>query len=59
MGLNMASNAFSRIVAPPFFGWVYAYHADAPYFICALMVAAMLPIALRVVRLREQASPRA
>jgi MFS transporter, DHA1 family, tetracycline resistance protein len=56
MGLNMASNAFSRIVAPPFFGWVYAYHADAPYYICALMVAAMLPVALRVVRLREAAS---
>jgi MFS transporter, DHA1 family, tetracycline resistance protein len=57
MGLNMASNAFSRIVAPPFFGWVYAYHLDAPYYICALMVATMLPIALRVVSLRKEVRP--
>jgi MFS family permease len=54
MGLNMASNALSRIVAPPFFGWVYARHADAPYFICALLIVAMLPVALQVIRLRDK-----
>ncbi len=54
MGLNMASNAFSRIVAPPFFGWVFGLKADAPYFACALMIAAMLPIAMQVVQLREK-----
>jgi DHA1 family tetracycline resistance protein-like MFS transporter len=51
MGLNMASNALSRIAAPPFFGWVFGYHADAPYFICALLIAAMLPIAIGASRL--------
>jgi DHA1 family tetracycline resistance protein-like MFS transporter len=53
MGLNMASNALSRIVVPPFFGWVYGHHPDAPYFICALLIAAMLPIAIGVSRLRQ------
>jgi MFS family permease len=56
MGLNMASNAMSRIVAPPFFGWVYAGHPDAPYFICALLIVAMLPVALQVIRLRDKAA---
>jgi len=54
MGLNMASNAMSRIVAPPFFGWLFGVHHDAPYFICALLIAAMVPVALQVVRLRDQ-----
>ena len=53
MGLNMASNAFSRIVAPPFFGWVFALHADAPYYLCALLMLAMVPVALQVVKLRR------
>lgn len=53
MGLNMASNALSRIVAPPFFGWLFAVSADLPYYMCALMIAAMLPVALGVVRIRE------
>ncbi|HMA12083.1 MAG TPA: MFS transporter [Steroidobacteraceae bacterium] len=55
MGLNMASNAFSRIVAPPFFGWVFARHADAPYYLCALLMLAMVPVALQVARLRDRA----
>jgi MFS transporter, DHA1 family, tetracycline resistance protein len=55
MGLNMASNAFSRIIAPPFFGWLFALHADAPYYLCALLMLAMVPVALQVVRLRERA----
>ncbi|MEO6368398.1 MAG: MFS transporter, partial [Steroidobacteraceae bacterium] len=54
MGLNMASNAMSRIVAPPFFGWLFGVHHDAPYFMCALLIAGMVPVALQVVRLREQ-----
>ena len=53
MGLNMASNALSRIVAPPFFGWVFGWHPDAPYVCCALLIAAMLPVAWRVVALRR------
>ena len=53
MGLSMASNALSRIVAPPLFGWLFAISADLPYFICALMIAAMLPVAWSVVRIRE------
>jgi MFS transporter, DHA1 family, tetracycline resistance protein len=54
MGLNMASNALSRIVAPPFFGWIYGLKPDAPYFLCTLMIAAMLPVAWSVVKLREK-----
>ncbi len=53
MGLSMASNALSRIVAPPLFGWLFATSADLPYFVCALMIAAMLPVAWGVVRIRE------
>jgi MFS family permease len=53
MGLSMASNALSRIVAPPIFGWLFAMSADLPYYVCALMIAAMLPVAWSVVRLRE------
>jgi MFS family permease len=49
MGLNMASNAVSRIVAPPFFGWLFAQQADAPYYVCALLIAAMVPVAFGVV----------
>lgn len=53
MGLSMASNALSRIVAPPIFGWLFAMSADLPYYVCALMIAAMLPVAWGVVRIRE------
>ena len=53
MGLSMASNALSRILAPPLFGWLFAISADLPYFVCALMIAAMLPVAWSVVRIRE------
>ena len=54
MGLNMASNAFSRIVGPPFFGWVYGVSADLPYYACALMIAVMLPVAFGVERLTRR-----
>jgi hypothetical protein len=54
MGLNMASNAVSRIVAPPFFGWLFGVHHDAPYFACAGLVVLMVPLAVQVVRLRDQ-----
>jgi MFS transporter, DHA1 family, tetracycline resistance protein len=53
MGLNMASNALSRIVAPPLFGMIYGWHPDAPYLWCALLAAAMVPVALQVVALRR------
>jgi MFS transporter, DHA1 family, tetracycline resistance protein len=54
MGLNMASNAASRIIAPPFFGWVFGMSADAPYIVCALLIAAMLPVAWGVVAIRDR-----
>lgn len=50
MGLNMASNALSRIVGPPFFGWVYALSGDLPYYACALMIAGMIPVVWGVIR---------
>jgi hypothetical protein len=53
MGLSMASNALSRIVAPPLFGLLFGISADLPYYVCALMIAAMLPVAWGVVRIRE------
>jgi MFS transporter, DHA1 family, tetracycline resistance protein len=56
MGLNMASNALSRIVAPPVFGWVYGnIGPDAPYFLCAVMISGVILIALQVVGIRERA----
>ncbi len=54
MGLNMASNAASRIVAPPFFGWLFGLNADAPYVICAVLIAAMLPVAFAVIAIRDR-----
>jgi predicted MFS family arabinose efflux permease len=55
MGLMMASNALSRIVAPPFFGFVYGgVGPDAPYFACAAMVVAAILVALQVVRIRDR-----
>jgi MFS family permease len=55
MGLMMASNALSRIVAPPLFGLAYAtLGSDAPYFLCAAMIAGVTLVALRVVRLRDR-----
>jgi MFS family permease len=54
MGLNMASNAASRIVAPPLFGWIFGLSADAPYLLCALMIAATLPVAFGVVSIRDR-----
>jgi DHA1 family tetracycline resistance protein-like MFS transporter len=58
MGLNMASNALSRIVAPPFFGFLFGLHADAPYLVCALLIVAILPLAMQVVRLRDEPGAR-
>lgn len=54
MGLNMASNALSRIVGPPLFGLVYGVNADLPYYACALMIATMLPVAIGVERLTRR-----
>ena len=53
-GLLMASNALSRIVAPPLFGFAYAaIGSDSPYYLCALLAVAAIGIALQVVRLRD------
>ena len=54
MGLNMASNALSRIVAPPIFGWLFGVQQDAPYIGCTIAVALMIPVALQVIRLRDK-----
>jgi len=53
-GLLMASNALSRIVAPPFFGFVYsALGPDAPYYLCTVMIGAAILVALQAVRIRD------
>jgi MFS family permease len=54
MGLNMASNAVSRIVAPPLFGALFSVSADVPFYICAIMVAGAFAVALvMLVRQRQ------
>lgn len=58
MGLNMASNALSRIIAPPLFGLIFGFHPDAPYYLCALMIVAMLPLAVGVMKLRDEDQER-
>jgi predicted MFS family arabinose efflux permease len=56
LGLQMATTAFSRIVAPPFFGFVYsAAGPDAPYYACACVMVVAVIIALQAVRIREAA----
>lgn len=55
MGLMMAVNAFSRIVAPPAFGLIYQRGgADMPWFAGAIMVALAIPIGLQLVRKTKQ-----
>jgi MFS family permease len=57
MGLMMASNALSRIIAPPLFGLAYAsISPDAPYFLGALMIAGAVLIAIQVKRIRDKAA---
>jgi MFS family permease len=52
MGLLLATNAVARIVAPPLFGLVYARLGhDAPWYLGAAMVGAVVLVALRTVRL--------
>lgn len=50
MGLIMASNAFSRIVAPPAFGLIYqGVGHDAPWYAGAAMIGiAAVPLALQL-----------
>jgi len=54
MGLNMASNAASRIIAPIFFGWIFGHNADAPYYVCALLILAVMPVAWGVMAIRDR-----
>jgi MFS family permease len=49
MGLLMASNAFSRIVAPPTFGLIYEIGHDSPWYAGAAMIALVVPIGLQIV----------
>jgi MFS transporter, DHA1 family, tetracycline resistance protein len=56
LGLQMATTAFSRIVAPPIFGFVYsAAGPDAPYYACAGVMVVAVIIALQAVRIRAAA----
>ena len=57
MGLMMASNAFSRIVAPPIFGLIYQYAGhDTPWFAGAAMIALAVPLALALIGLTRKPS---
>lgn len=51
MGLSMASNASSRIIAPPLFGLVFSQAADAPFLLGAAIIALMVPVAITLVKL--------
>lgn len=56
LGLQMATTAFSRIVVPPFFGFIYsAFSPDAPYFACSLVMVGAVLIAVQAVVIREAA----
>ena len=48
MGLLMASNALSRIIAPPTFGLIYELGHDAPWYAGAAMIALAVPLALQI-----------
>jgi MFS family permease len=49
MGLLRASNAFSRLIAPPTFGLIYELGHDAPWYAGAAMIALAVPLALQIV----------
>ena len=56
LGLQMAITAFSRIVVPPIFGFIYsAVTPDAPYFACSLVMLGAVFIAVQAVSIREAA----
>jgi MFS family permease len=56
LGLQMATTALSRIVAPPFSGIIYsAAGPDAPYYVYTLVMIGAVVIALQAVRIRETA----
>jgi MFS family permease len=54
MGLMMASNALSRIVAPPAFGLIYEAGPDLPWYAGAAMIALFVPVALQLVALTRK-----
>jgi predicted MFS family arabinose efflux permease len=57
MGLMMASNAFSRIIAPPTFGLIYEYAGhDTPWFAGAVMIALVVPLAIQLIGLTRRPS---
>jgi DHA1 family tetracycline resistance protein-like MFS transporter len=58
MGLMMASNAFSRIIAPPTFGLIYEYAGhDTPWFAGAVMIALLaVPLAIQLIGLTKRPS---
>ena len=55
MGLIMASNAVSRIIAPPLFGLIYEWGHDVPWYAGAAMIGLLaVPLALQVTALRKE-----
>ena len=57
MGLLMASNAISRIIAPPTFGLIYEFGHDAPWYAGAAMIALAAPLALQIAALTPKPVP--
>lgn len=57
MGLNMASNALARIVAPPVFGLIFFWSPDAPYFLCAFLALAMAGVTASLLTRVEKTTP--
>ncbi|WP_126172534.1 MFS transporter [Altericroceibacterium xinjiangense] len=51
MGLLMASNAVSRIIAPPTFGLIYELGHDLPWYAGAVMIALVVPLGLQLIAL--------
>jgi len=55
MGMIMASNALSRIVAPPAFGLIYQWGHDIPWYAGTAMIGLLaVPLALQVTALRRR-----
>jgi len=54
LGLQMSSNALSRIIAPPLFGIVYTVGPDAPYYLCTVLAALAVFVAVQTVIIRDR-----
>ena len=60
LGLQMASNALSRIMVPPLFGLVYGVVSpDAPFYLGTLMGLLAIAVALQAARISNAGSGKA